>query len=88
MALMSFRGFVVLCVALASPLFALPARLFDAVGRFLISWPDAKVVRFIADLTRGPVLVTAGPGQQIEPAHYQRNRHEAGLARLGTVRHI
>jgi hypothetical protein len=32
------------------------------------------------------VLFAPG-GHQIEPSLFHRNRHEAGMARLGTVRH-
>ena len=66
----------------------LPARAIDAVGRFILELPTGDVMRHIADLFRGPQLVVGGPAGEIDSALYQHNRHEAGLARLGAVRHI
>lgn len=63
----------------------LPARAVDwALARLPILF-DPRPLR---DLVEGPDLLLHSPaGPEISPALYQRNRHEAGLARLGAVRH-
>lgn len=86
----SHRLFTFTFVAAALAFVAtLPARTWDAVGRFIMSWPSGDLVRRLSDLFRGPpALALVGPGgEPIGASHYHRNRHEAGLARLGTVRH-
>jgi hypothetical protein len=47
-------------------------------------------VNAVSDLFRGGRTVAFGgpQGTDIDASLYQRNRHEAGLARLGSVRHI
>lgn len=80
--------FIAIVALAVSWMAALPTRAFDAVGRFVLLLPDFRVINFLADLTRGPALALDGPaGQPIDSASWHRNRHEAGLARLGTVRH-
>lgn len=82
------RCFAVIALAL-SWAYTLPARTFDAVGRFILSAPDFRVIAFINDLFNTRPAAVAGAGTApIDAALYTRNRHEAGLARLGTVRHI
>lgn len=86
-----FMRSIVLVAALAiSWAVALPARAVEAAGRFILNLTDGSIVRFIADLFRSPALAAAGgaPMVDIDPALATEQRHEAGLSRLGTVRHI
>jgi len=74
-----------LVVAATSFLAALPARTVAFVRDLFVGLVDARPFR---DLFEAPRLALDGPaGHPIDAALYQRNRHEAGLAKLGAVRH-
>lgn len=64
---------------------ALPAR---AISWVLDSFPFLADPRPLADLFGRPTLALAGPSDHsIDSALANDQRHEAGLARLGAVRH-
>lgn len=79
------RFAIVVCAAAV----ALPARaIATAVDLFsdAFAFVDSSVLRSLFD---EPTLALEGPRLgPIEPSLLQRQRHEAGLARLGSVRHI
>lgn len=90
MASSGFMRSLIIAVCFAVSFVAtLPERIIDAAGRFIFNFTDGVIVRHIRDLLRGPALAYDGPSDSaIEPSLMHRQRHEAGLSRLGTVRHI
>lgn len=81
-----FSIIVSLCMAAVSWALILPARAGRIACDFFASiWTDPRPFLTLND---GPALAFQLPGgDQISPSLYQRNRHEAGIARLGSVRH-
>lgn len=80
---------IAVSLAVAGAIAAIPAR---AIA-FAIDWVERALFavdpRAIVDAIRGsegPALALAG-GPSIEPSLATSQRHEAGLARLGSVRH-
>lgn len=84
-----FRRIIILATLAISWAGALPARAIEASGRFLISIFDGSIVASISDLFRSPALAAGSPFGDIpiDPHLAHSQRHEAGIARLGTTRH-
>lgn len=78
--------FVALVVAAVGFIAAIPMAAIAFVRDVFVGLTDARPFR---DLFETPALALAGhdPGGSIAPALAQHQRHEAGLARLGAVRH-
>jgi len=78
--------FAALVVAAASFIAALPARAIAFVRDLFVGLTDPRPFR---DLFETPALALDGPGdsRSISPWLAHDQKHEAGLARLGTVRH-
>jgi len=74
---------VTICSAALAWLITVPDRIFATV---LAAWPKlAAMPRLVAS---GPTFAFDGPADaSIDPALAHDQRHEAGLARLGAVRH-
>jgi hypothetical protein len=83
-----YRVFIVaaaLCVAAASYIAAIPVAAIGFIRGLFVGLVDARPFR---ELFETPSIVLVGPsGSQIDRSLWHRNRHEAGLARLGAVRH-
>lgn len=80
-----------LLVAAIHFLIALPARALTFAVDLFDSVILAADPRAIADLFRlddTPAYALDGPGRYVDPALLTDQKHEAGLARLGTVRHL
>lgn len=74
-----------LVVAAASFIAAIPARAIAFVRDLFVGLTDARPFR---DLFETPALALDGPaGRSISPWLAHDQKHEAGLARLGAVRH-
>lgn len=76
--------------AAISFLVALPGRAVafavDLIDTFVLATDPARVADFLR--ARSPALAFAGPSDTtIDAALANDQRHEAGLSRLGTVRH-
>jgi hypothetical protein len=80
-----FHALIGLTACALSYAIALPARAFAFVLEIFAPIFDARPFQFLFAGVM-PVLAAAD-GTPIEAALFQRNRHEAGLARLGAVRH-
>ena len=75
----------VLCVAAVGYIAAIPIRAIAFVRDLFVGLTDVRPFR---DLFEVPQLVLDGPaGRSISPALAHDQKHEAGLARLGAVRH-
>lgn len=76
---------IALCVAAVSFLAAIPAAVIGFVRDLFVGLTDARPFR---DLFETPQLALVGPaGRSISPWLAHDQKHEAGLARLGAVRH-
>lgn len=82
------RGLIIAaCLAIAAPMAAFAERAVAFVDR-LFAFDAVAAVRRLVGV---PALAVEGFGgfrDQVEPSLLHRQRHEAGLARLGAVRHI
>lgn len=83
MRLSRFAILINLAAVAVTWLVTLPARAISYVVGFLPTL--AEPVRLVDE----PAFALDSPApRDIEPSLYHRNRHEAGLRRLGAVRHI
>lgn len=74
-----------LCVAATSFIAAIPRHAIAFVRDLFVGLTDARPFR---ELFETPPLVLVGPaGRSVSPALAHDQKHEAGLARLGAVRH-
>lgn len=74
-----------LCVAAVSFIAAIPARAIAFVRDLFVGLVDPRPFRALFET---PQLALDGPaGRSISPALANDQKHEAGLARLGAVRH-
>jgi hypothetical protein len=92
---MRLSRFSLICSAILTALIVWPARALDRARDFAVDlfgrFPVLVDTRAITDLfrLRGPALAYDGPPDlAIDPALANDQKHESGLARLGTVRHL
>lgn len=87
------RGFFGLLTLAVASICTAATRATEAISRFVVALPfmpdaAARIDRWFRELFGLPQLSPLGPSTPASSALLNHNRHEAGLAKLGAVRHI